>query len=93
MREPAELLAGRYGRYVYTSTVPVYNVERQHHVEYMGSIRAAPGPFTEEVNSETCWPKKDECDRIVQAICGDACTFVRPTFVVGPGDHTDRFTF
>ena len=93
VRDSAELMKGRCGRYVYTSTVAVYDFEKQHHVDNTGPMRAAPEPANEEVNGETYGPLKAECDRIVQAIYGDSCTVVRPTYVVGPGDHTDRFTY
>lgn len=93
VRDSAELMKGRCGRYIYTSTVAVYDFDKQHHVDNTGPMRAAPEPFTEEVNGETYGPLKAECDRIVQAIYGDSCTVVRPTYVVGPGDHTDRFTY
>jgi 2'-hydroxyisoflavone reductase len=56
-------------------------------------MHPAPEPATEEVTRETYGPLKAECDRIVQSIYGDSCTVVRPTYVVGPGDHTDRFTY
>ena len=93
VRDSAELLKGRCGRYIYTSTVAVYDFEKQRHVDNTGPLRPAPEPATEEVNGETYGPLKAECDRVVQAIYGDACTVVRPTYVVGPGDHTDRFTY
>ena len=47
----------------------------------------------EEVTGETYGPLKAACDRIVREILGEKCTVVRPTYVVGPGDHTDRFTY
>lgn len=93
VRDSAELLEGRCGRYIYTSTVAVYDFEQQHHVDNTGPMHPAPEPATEEVNGETYGPLKAECDRIVQAVYGESCTVVRPTYVVGPGDHTDRFTY
>jgi 2'-hydroxyisoflavone reductase len=84
VRDSAELLKGRCGRYIF---------EKQHHVDNSGPMHAAPEPPTEEVTGETYGPLKAECDRIVQSIYGDSCTVVRPTYVVGPGDHTDRFTY
>jgi 2'-hydroxyisoflavone reductase len=50
-------------------------------------------PSVEVVTGETYGPLKAECDRLVRKILGAACTVVRPTYVVGPGDHTDRFTY
>ena len=54
---------------------------------------AAPDPATEQVTNTTYGPLKAECDRIAQQIYGDSATIVRPTFIVGPGDRTDRFTY
>jgi len=93
VRDSAELLKGRCGRYIYTSTIAVYDFEKQNSVDNMGPLHAAPEPPTEEVTGETYGPLKAECDRIVQEIFGDAATIVRPTYIVGPGDHTDRFTY
>jgi 2'-hydroxyisoflavone reductase len=36
---------------------------------------------------------KAEGDRIVRELYGPAAIIVRPTYVVGPGDETDRFTY
>lgn len=93
VRDSAELLKGRCGRYIYTSTVAVYDFEKAASVDNKGPLLAAPEPATEEVTGQTYGPLKAECDRIVQQIYGDTATIVRPTFVVGPGDSTDRFTY
>jgi 2'-hydroxyisoflavone reductase len=61
VRDSAELLKGRCGRYIYTSTVAVYDFEKQHHVDNSGPMHAAPEPPTEEVTGETYGPLKAEC--------------------------------
>jgi 2'-hydroxyisoflavone reductase len=38
-------------------------------------------------------PLKADCDRIVRTTFAEAATVVRPGFIVGPGDDTDRFTY
>jgi len=93
VRDSAELLKGRCGRYIYTSTVAVYDFEKSATVDNSGPLLAAPDPATEQVTSATYGPLKAECDRIVQKVYGDSATIVRPTFIVGPGDTTDRFTY
>jgi 2'-hydroxyisoflavone reductase len=93
VRDSAELLKDRCGRYVYTSTVAVYDFEKSPSVDNEGPLLAAPVPSTEDVTWETYGPLKAECDRIVQSIFGDRATIVRPTYIVGPGDSTDRFTY
>lgn len=42
---------------------------------------------------ETYGPLKAECDRIAREVLGSTCTVVRPSYIVGPGDTTDRFTY
>ncbi len=93
VRDSAELLKGRCKRYLYTSTIAVYDFEKQNSVDNAGLMYPAPDPAIEEVTGETYGPLKAECDRIVQQVYGDTATIVRPTYIVGPGDHTDRFTY
>jgi len=93
VRDSAELLKDRCGLYLYTSTVAVYDFEQGPEFGPDSPMAAAPEPETEEVNGETYGPLKAECDRIAQDILGDRLVVVRPTYVVGPGDYTDRFTY
>jgi len=93
VRDSAELLKERCGRYIYISTVAVYDFEAAEVFPEDAPLAAAPDPAVEEVNGGTYGPLKAECDRVVREIVGDRCTVVRPTYVVGPGDHTDRFTY
>ncbi|QDU83162.1 NAD dependent epimerase/dehydratase family protein [Planctomycetes bacterium Pla163] len=93
VRDSVELLKDRCGRYVYTSTVAVYDFDAAPNVDRDGPLLAAPAPEVENVTWETYGPLKAECDRIVQRILGERATIVRPTYIVGPGDTTDRFTY
>ena len=93
VRDSTELLKGRCGRYLYISTVAVYDMAKGPTFPEDGPLAPAPDPATEEVTWETYGPLKAECDRIVREILGDSCTVVRPSYIVGPGDTTDRFTY
>ncbi len=93
VRDSVELLKGRFGRYLYISTVAVYDFEQGPHFPEDGPLAAAPSPATEEVTWETYGPLKAECDRIAREVLGSTCTVVRPSYIVGPGDTTDRFTY
>lgn len=92
VRDSAELLKGRVGRYLYISTTGVYDFEKTPSVTHESPLHSN-FPDTEEVTGESYGPLKAECDLIVQDIYGDASTIVRPTVIVGPGDRTDRFTY
>ncbi|QDU65236.1 NAD-dependent epimerase/dehydratase family protein [Engelhardtia mirabilis] len=93
VRASAVLLEGRVGRYLFTSTVAVYDYEAQPSVDRDGPLLPAPDPDVETVTGETYGPLKAEGDRIVRAVYGERATVVRPCYIVGPGDTTDRFTY
>jgi 2'-hydroxyisoflavone reductase len=93
VRDSVELLGNRTGRYVYVSTIAVYELAKGGRFDEQSPLRAAPVPDTETVGRETYGPLKAECDRIVRAALGQKATVVRPTYIVGPGDETDRFTY
>jgi len=93
VRDSAELLKGRCNRYVYVSTVAVYDFDVANDFPESAKLADLSDPSVEEVTGETYGPLKAACDRLVREIYGDASTVVRPTYVVGPGDHTDRFTY
>lgn len=92
VRDSAELLKGRCGRYIYTSTVSVYDFDKTHSVTSKSPL-FSEFPATEEVTWESYGPLKAECDLLVQDIYGEMATIVRPTYIVGPGDSSDRFTY
>ena len=94
VRDSAELLSGRCGRYLYISTVAVYDFDSDtSDFPEAGPLAPLADKSVEQVTGETYGPLKAECDRIVRGIYGDACTVVRPAYILGPGDTTDRFTY
>ena len=56
-------------------------------------IFEAPFPDTEDVTDETYGPLKVACEQQVIDIFGDRACVIRPGFIVGPNDPTDRFTY
>ena len=93
VRDSARLLKDRCGRYLYISTVAVYDFDAASVFPESAKLAELADPDVEEVTGETYGPLKAACDLQAREILGDACTVVRPTYVVGPGDHTDRFTY
>lgn len=93
VRDSAELLKDRCRRYIYISTVAVYDFDAGNVFGEGAKLAELDDPGLEEVTRETYGPLKAACDVAVRNIIGERCTVVRPTYVVGPGDHTDRFTY
>ena len=94
--DSVDLLADRCDRYLYISTVAVYDFDQALDFDEDGPLAAAPAienPTWADIDGDTYGPLKAECDRIVRARMGERATVVRPTYIVGPGDRTDRFTY
>src|SRR5690606_18691616 len=47
----------------------------------------------EEITNETYGPMKALCEQYVRDAYGPRCSIVRPGYIVGPLDPTDRFTY
>lgn len=93
VRASATLLKGRVGRYLYVSTMGVYDRSRAGTITEQSSMLDLVDPGNEDYSGPRYGPQKAEADRIVQALYGSAATSVRPTFILGPGDDTDRFSY
>ena len=91
VRDSADLLKGHTGRYLFTSTGSVYNLN-QDSVDEDSKLLEVPDPESEDV-SKYYGELKVLCEQAVQERYGDAATIVRPHIVAGPGDKSDRYTY
>jgi 2'-hydroxyisoflavone reductase len=92
VRDSAQLLKGRVGRYLYVSTVAAYEGADPVCAE-TSPLRSLSNPENEQLTGQSYGEMKAEGDRIVREQYGPAAIVVRPTYVVGPEDNTDRFTY
>ena len=91
----AELLTERVGRYVYISSISAYAsfaIPNQDEDAVLAEL-ADPTVETMGKDSENYGGLKVLCERAAQAAFGKRCTVIRPGYIVGPGDPTDRFTY
>lgn len=93
VRDSATLLQGRVGRYLFVSSISAYPLESGGSFAENNPLYPAPPAEEENATGENYGPLKAECDRLVRDVFGAAATIVRPTYIVGPGDDTDRFTY
>jgi 2'-hydroxyisoflavone reductase len=108
VRNLAEVLAGRGGRYVHISSVSAYAEPLVPGFDEDNPLAVLDDPATEMVNAETYGGLKALCERAsLEWFGGGAAgagpsknaapqvpvSIVRPTYVVGPYDHTRRFTW
>jgi 2'-hydroxyisoflavone reductase len=93
VRPSAELLCASVKRYVFVSAVSVYAESKERPIRESHPRLRAAGEDVTEVNGETYGPLKVTSENNVQQVYGDRCTLLRPQIVVGPYDHTGRYSY
>jgi 2'-hydroxyisoflavone reductase len=88
-----QLLREHAAHYVYISTISVYRDLSVPGTTETAPLKQLKNPSTEEVNAENYGGLKALCEKPVAIDFRDRHTIVRPTYIVGPGDETDRFTY
>lgn len=91
VRRSSALLKESVGRYLFTSSTGVYYPYRSRGIDESGqaSLEAADP----KDGSATYGVAKAQCERVVMSTFVDRGVVVRPTYIVGPGDTTDRFPY
>lgn len=89
----ADLLKDHVRHYIFISSISVYGVFPKPGLDEDDTVAQPPDAKVEEVNGETYGGLKAGCEQVVATAYGSSYTVVRPHYVVGPGDSTDRFTY
>ncbi|MDJ0699472.1 MAG: NAD-dependent epimerase/dehydratase family protein, partial [Woeseiaceae bacterium] len=93
VRESAELLSSRANHYLFISSISAYADLSQHGIEENFALGQLADETDENLTGETYGPMKALAERYVQAAFPEGATIVRPGFIVGPGDRSDRWTY
>jgi 2'-hydroxyisoflavone reductase len=88
----AELLAPSVRYCLYISSISAYASFATPNDEHSPLGKLAD-PEAEKVTNETYGPMKALCERYSAAAFKDRVSIVRPGYIVGPLDPTDRFTY
>ena len=89
----ATLLADNVQHYLFISTISVY-ASFADPMDENSPLGTLEDETVEEVTGETYGPLKVLCEKRVTAAMGEErSTILRPTYICGPGDHTDRFSY
>jgi 2'-hydroxyisoflavone reductase len=91
VRQSAQLLDDRVGRYVFVSSISVYD-DFSGPPSEASPVATLEDPATEEIG-EHYGALKAACESVVEEIYGDQSARVRAGLIVGPYDPTDRFTY
>lgn len=91
-RASAELLRGSVGLYLYTSSTGVYYPYLGDDLQETDVVELRVPAGEEENGSYTYGVMKANSERVAREAFGDDRTIVvRPTYIMGPGDRTNRF--
>ncbi len=91
--DSARLLSPSISHYLFISSISAYASFANANNED-SPLATMPDENVEEVTGETYGPMKALCEqRAAAEISDDRLTILRPTYICGPGDHTDRFSY
>jgi 2'-hydroxyisoflavone reductase len=93
VRQSASRLRDRTARYLFVSTISVYDDPDATEPDESSRLADLADPATEEVTGETYGGLKVLCEREVEGAFGERSLIVRPGLVAGPYDPTNRFTY
>ncbi len=94
VREAAQAVAGRCGRYLYISSTGVYWPYERHGIDETGAVAPPPDDLDpEQITGSNFGGLKVCCEREAERWFPGRTTVIRPHLIVGPGDNSDRFTY
>lgn len=95
VRASAELMAPNIGQYMYVSSISCYARTDIENSDESAELARIPDPTVETMGAqyENYGALKALCEEAAQAAMPGRVTVIRPGFIVGPEDPTDRFTY
>ena len=91
--DSAQLLADSVARYVFVSTLSVFASYSQSDQDENAPLATLEDPADEEITDDSYGGLKVLCERAAEEALPGRVLTIRPGYVVGPYDHTDRFTY
>lgn len=92
LRASGEAFAGA-GVYAFISSLSAHREDTRLGATEDDDIHQPPFPDTEDITSQTYGPLKVACEHEVRERFGERALMIRPGYIVGPHDPTDRFTY
>ena len=93
VRSLAQALDGRGGHQLFISTASVYRTPVAPGFDESAPLVELDDPDTEQITAQTYGGLKVLCERAAAELHGPGTTIIRPTYVIGPYDHSYRFTW
>ena len=95
VRASAELLSKNVKQYIFISSISVYKDNSKPNMDETAELGTIADPTVETMGKEfeNYGPLKALCEQAAEKALPGRVANVRPGYIVGPGDGTDRFTY
>lgn len=93
VKASAQLLRDHVQHYIYISSISAYANLTAPGIDEDHPLAQLQDPTVTQITGETYGGLKALCEQQVEQVYGTRQAVLRPTFIVGPGDTSDRFTY
>jgi 2'-hydroxyisoflavone reductase len=93
VKRSTELLKDHSRHYIYVSSISAYADLTPPGIDEDYKLAPLTDPDATEITNENYGGLKAACEEIVEQTFGERRTVIRPSYIVGPGDSSDRFTY
>lgn len=88
-----QLLKDHTRHYIYVSSISAYANLTPPGIDEDYQLARLEDPDATEITNENYGGLKAACEKIVEQTFGERQAVIRPSYIVGPGDSSDRFTY
>lgn len=93
VRRSTEILKDHVQHYIFVSSISAYADLTPPGIDEDYRLAPLADPNATEITNDNYGGLKAACEQIVEQTFGERQAVIRPSYIVGPGDSTDRFTY
>ncbi len=93
VRDSAQLLKDAARQYIFVSSISAYVDLTTPNITESYALGTLDDPTVEQVTGQTYGPLKALCEQAAQEAFPDGANIIRPGYIVGPRDNSDRWTY
>lgn len=93
VKTTTDILKDHSQHYIYVSSISAYADLTPPGIDEDYQLAENKEPDATEITNDNYGGLKVACEKIVEHTFGERQTVVRPSYIVGPGDSSDRFTY
>lgn len=93
VKQSAELLKDHSQHYIYVSSISAYADLTPAGIDEDYKLAELKDPNATGITNDNYGGLKAACEQVVEQTFGERQAVIRPSYIVGPGDSSDRFTY